>query len=169
MQTNWRYTDSGPAEPKIFYSTSPGPHLPTDATPRTRSVLGWPSPRRGNPSGFRRTFEAQGLGVHVARRGRTAVPRPRSTPVTSTRRFVSRRHKYRGDPRSRTGLQSGQAIAREGAQRPGIKIYMYVPPCLGLTKSGLSTFVLVLVHPPVLVLQKVGCRLLFFRVPLNRP
>ena len=124
VQTNWRYTDSGPAEPKIFYSTSPGPHLPTDATPRTRSVLGWPSPRRGNPSGFRRTFEAQGLGVRVVRRGRTAVPRPRSTPVTSTRSFVSRRYKSRVDPRSRTGLQCGQAIVREGAQRPGVKVHL---------------------------------------------
>ena len=37
---------NGPPEPKIIYSTSPGPGLPTDATPRTRSVLGGPSPRR---------------------------------------------------------------------------------------------------------------------------
>ena len=48
--------DSGPAEPKIFYSISPGPDLPTDATPRTRSVLGGPSPRRGHASGIRRIF-----------------------------------------------------------------------------------------------------------------
>ena len=58
VQTNWRYTDSGPPEPKIVYSTSSGPGLPTDATPRTSSVLGEPSPRRGNASGFRRTFKA---------------------------------------------------------------------------------------------------------------
>ena len=126
VQTDWCYTDSGPAEPKIIYSTSPGPALPTDATPRTRSVLGGPSPRRGNASGFRRTFEAQGLGAHVARRARTAAPRPRSTPLTSTRSFVSRRHKSRGDPRSRTGLQCGQVVVREGAQRPGIKVYIYI-------------------------------------------
>ena len=93
VQTDWRYTDSGPPEPKIIYSTSPGPALPTDATPRTRSVLGGPSPRRGNASGFRRTFEAQGLGAHVARRARTAPPRRRSTPLTGARSFVSRRHK----------------------------------------------------------------------------
>ena len=73
--------------------TSPGPALLTDATPRTRSVLGGPSPRRGNASGFRRTFEAQGLGAHVARRARTAPPRRRSTPLTGARSFVSRRHK----------------------------------------------------------------------------
>ena len=39
VKTDWRCTDSGPPE----YSTSPGPALPTDATPRTRSVLGGPS------------------------------------------------------------------------------------------------------------------------------
>ena len=100
VQTDSRI-DSGPPEPKIIYSTSPGPALPTDATPRTRSVLGGPSPRRRNGSGFRRTFEAQGLGAHLARRARTAAPRPRSTPLTSTRSFfVSWRHKSRGNPRS---------------------------------------------------------------------
>ena len=124
VQTDWCYTGSGPPEPKIIYSISFGPDLPTDATPRTRSVLGGPSPEKGNASGFRRTFEAQGL-AHVARRARTAPPRPRCTPSTSTRSFVFRRHKSRGDPRSRTGLQRGQAVVREGAQRPGIKVYIY--------------------------------------------
>ena len=47
---------------------------------------------------FRRTLEAQGLGARVARRTGTAAPRPRSTSLTSTRGFVSRRHKSRGDP-----------------------------------------------------------------------
>ena len=42
----------------------------------------------------------------------------------SKRSFVSRRHKTRGDPRSLTGLQCGQAIVREGAQRPGTKAYL---------------------------------------------
>ena len=41
------------------------------------------------------------------------------------RSFVSPRHKSRGDPRSRTGLQNGQAIMREGAQRPVINVYIY--------------------------------------------
>ena len=40
VQTDWRCTDSGPPETKIIYSTSPGPDLPTDAAPRTHSVLG---------------------------------------------------------------------------------------------------------------------------------
>ena len=75
MQTDWSYTDSDPAGPNTIYSTSPGPDLPTDATPRTLAVLGRPSPRRGDPSCFRRTFEVQGLGGHV---------------LTSTRSFVSR-------------------------------------------------------------------------------
>ena len=92
-QTDWCCTDSGTPEPKVIYGTSPGPALPTDATPRTRSVLGGLSPRRGNASGFRPTFEAQGLGAHVARRARTAPPRRRSTPLTGARSFVSRRHK----------------------------------------------------------------------------
>ena len=52
VQTDWCYTDSGPLEPNITCSTSPGPDLPTDAIPRTRFVLGGPSPRRGNASGF---------------------------------------------------------------------------------------------------------------------
>ena len=79
----------------------------------------------GNASGLRRTFEAPGLGAHVARRARTAPPpRPRSILLMSKRSFVSRRHKTRGDPRSLTGLQCGQAIVREGAQRPGTKAYL---------------------------------------------
>ena len=105
---------------------SPGPDLPADATPRKCSVLGGPSSRRGNASGFRRTFEAQGLGAHVAKRARTAAPHLRSAPSTSTQSFLSRRHKSRGDPRSRTGLHCGQFIVREGAQRPGIKSYIYI-------------------------------------------
>ena len=80
VQTDWCYTGSGPPEPKIIYSTSFGPDLPTDATPRTRSVVGGPSPRRWNASGFRRTFDAQGLGAHVARRPRTATPPPEEHP-----------------------------------------------------------------------------------------
>ena len=80
--------------------------------PSNTFVLGGPSPRRGNASGLRRTLEAQRLSAHVARWARTAAPRPWSTPLTSTRSFVSRRCKSRGDPRSRTGLQCGQAIAR---------------------------------------------------------
>ena len=40
VQTDWCYTDWGPLEPKHFYSTSLDPPLPTDAAPRTHSVLG---------------------------------------------------------------------------------------------------------------------------------
>ena len=115
VHTDWYYTDSRPAEPKIIYSTSPGPDRPTDATPRTRSVLRGPRPRRGNASRFRRPLEAHGLGAYVARMTRTAAPRARSTLLTSPRSFVSWHHKSRGHPRSRTGLQRGQAIVREGA------------------------------------------------------
>ena len=44
----------------------------------------------------------------------------------SPRIFVSPRHKSCGDQRSRTGLQSGQAIVREGAQRPVMKVYTLI-------------------------------------------
>ena len=44
----------------------------------------------------------------------------------SPRSFVSRRHKSRRDPKSRTGLQSGHVIAREGAQRPVMKLYIHI-------------------------------------------
>ena len=95
-------------------STSPGADLPTDATSRTRSVLGGPSHPKGNASGFRGSLEAQGLGARVTRRTRAAPPRPKS-PLTSKGSFVFRRHKSRGDPRSSTGLQCGQAIVRDVA------------------------------------------------------
>ena len=32
----------------------------------------------------------------------------------------------RGDPKFRTGLQRGQAIVREGGERPVIQAYIYV-------------------------------------------
>ena len=80
-------------------------------------------PEEGTPRVSGEPFEAQRLGAHVGRRARTAAPRPRSTPPTSTRSFVSRRHKSHGDPRSGTGLQCGQFIVREASQRPVIKVY----------------------------------------------
>ena len=86
-----------------------------------RPILGGPSPRRENASGFKGIFEAQEIGTHVVRKARTPPPRLRNTP----RRFVSRPHKSRGDPRSRTGLQSRQIIVIEGAQRP-VNIYVYI-------------------------------------------
>ena len=58
--------------------------------------------------GFPENFEAQGFRAHVARKARTPVPRPRNTSLMSPPSFVSPRHKSRGDPRSRTGLQSGK-------------------------------------------------------------
>ena len=76
--------------------------------------------------GFPENFEAQELGVHVARIGRTAAPRSRSTHLMSARSFVSRRHQSRGDPRSRTGLQTWQAIVSEAAERPVIKVYIHI-------------------------------------------
>ena len=47
-------------------------------------------------------------------------------PPTSTRSFVSRRHKSGGDPRSRTGFQCGHFIVRERVQRPVMKVYLSI-------------------------------------------
>ena len=122
-QTDWRIqTLVLPNRNSLHHFSRPGSsyrcHPPNTfrsgrAQPPTRERLGFPE-----------KLEAQGLGAHVARRARTAAPRPRSTPLIRPRSFVSPRHKSRGDPRSRTGLQSGQAIVREGAERPVIKLYV---------------------------------------------
>ena len=56
---------------------------------------GRPQPPKREHLGFPGNVEAQGLGVHVARRAWTVIPRPRNTPPTSTRSFVSRCHKSR--------------------------------------------------------------------------
>ena len=55
-------------------SSFPGPGLATDATTQTPSVIGGPSFQRGNALGFQKTFEAQELGAHIARRPQTAAP-----------------------------------------------------------------------------------------------
>ena len=83
--------------PRIFLSMPPPGHVPF-----------WEGPApEENALGFRITFEAQGLGAHVARRARTAPLRPKSTLLTRTPSFVSLRHKSRGNPTSRTGLRCG--------------------------------------------------------------
>ena len=87
------------------------------------------SGRAQPPNRERLRFPANLRGVRARRtspEGRGLRPPARGAPLpTSTRSFVSRRHKSRGDPRSRTGLQCWQAIVREGAQRPVIK-YTYI-------------------------------------------
>ena len=82
VQTDWRYTDSGPPEPKIIYSTSPGPDLRTDATPRTRSVLGGPEDRTPRVSGepSRRKGSA-----HTSPEGRELRPAARGAPPRRVR------------------------------------------------------------------------------------
>ena len=64
------------------------------------------------------------LGAHVVRREPTTPPRPKNTVLMSKRSVVSWRHKSRGDPKSRNRFQCGHAVVREGAQRPGIKVYI---------------------------------------------
>ena len=106
--------------------------LPTDTKPsplesphRHTFRYGRAQPPRRDRLGFPENFEAQGLRAHVARKARTPAHRPKGTPLTSPRSFVSPRHKSRGDPRFRTRLQSGQAIVREGAELPVIKVYIH--------------------------------------------
>ena len=108
------------------------PGSPYRCHPRTHFVLGGLGPQRTDASGFRVTFEAQGLGAHVTRCTRIAAPRPRSTPLTSTRRFVSRRHQSHGDPRSRTGLQ----CRRSASGDKGIQ-NIYLEGGVGLVAFGL--------------------------------
>ena len=105
-------------------SSSPRPNLAT-ATPQTSSVLGGPSPRRGNASGSR---ERRGARARRTRgqKGADYAPPLEEHPLMSPRGFVSPRNKYRGDPRSRTRLHSGQAVVRGGAARTGIKVYIHI-------------------------------------------
>ena len=124
-QTDWRIqTLVLPNRNNLQYFPRPGScyrcHPPKTfrswrAQPLTRERLGFPE-----------NFEAQGLRAHIVRRARTVAPRVKSTPLMSPRSFVSPCHKYNGDPRSRTGLQNGQAIVREGAQRQVIKVYIHI-------------------------------------------
>ena len=88
--------------------------------PHPEHVPFWegPAPEEGTPWGSgepsRRKGSANrspdGRGLRTLARG--------APPATSTMSFVSRRHKSRGDPRSRIGLQCGHFIVREASQRP---------------------------------------------------
>ena len=85
-----------------------------------------PAPEEGMP---RVSRELQGAGAPRTRRekGADSGPPREEHPLMSPRSFVSARHKSSGDPRFRTGLQSGQAIVRDGTQRPVIiRIYAYM-------------------------------------------
>ena len=79
VQTDWCYTGSGPPEPKIIYSTSFGPDLPTDATPRTRSVLVGPAPEEGAPRVSGEPSRRKG-SAHTSTEGRGLRPPARRTP-----------------------------------------------------------------------------------------
>ena len=115
---------SSRTENNIQYVSRPGSCYRCHPPNTFRS--GRAQPPKRERVGFPDNFETQGLGAHVARRARTAAPRPRSTPLMRPRSFVSPRHKSCGDPRLRTGFQSGQAIVREGAERPVMKVYIYI-------------------------------------------
>ena len=71
------------------------------------------------------------------------------------RSFVSPRHKSRGDPRSRTGLQSGQAIVREGAQRPVIEAYIHI----GIVRTTDFEEILIICQGRVMVVRRIRYRL----------
>ena len=101
-----------------------------------------PAPGQGKPRVSAEPSRRKG-SAHTSPEGRgLRPPRPRSTPLTSKWGLVSRRHKYRGDPRSRTGLQCGQAIVREGAHRPGDKSIHHAVfnSCVPINTSTSSCF-----------------------------
>ena len=124
VHTEWRIqTLVSRTEKSLQYFSRPGSCYRCHPQNTFRSGRAQP-PERGR-LGFPEN-EAQGLGAHAARMARTVALRPRSTPLMSPWSFVSPCHKYNGDPRSRTGLQNGQAIVREGAQRQVIKVYIHI-------------------------------------------
>ena len=86
-----------------------------------------PTPDEGTP---RVSGELRGAGAPRTRRGKgsDSNPPPEEHPLKSPLSFVLPRRKSCGDPRSRTMLQSGQAIVREGAQRPVMKLYKPIYP-----------------------------------------
>ena len=107
--------------------TFPSPDLPTDAPHEHVPFWEGPAPEEGTPRVSGEPSRRKG-SAHTSPEGRGLGPPARGAPSpTSTRSFVSRCHKSRGDPRSRTRLQCGQVVVREGAQRPGINS-IYVSP-----------------------------------------
>ena len=124
VQTDWCCTDSGPLEPKIIMTLLPARLLLPMPSPENVPFWEGSTPEEGTPRVSGEPSRRKG-SAHTSPEGRglrfLAVPRPRSTLPTSTRSFVSRRHKSRGDPRYRTRLPCGQSNAREASQRSGVK------------------------------------------------
>ena len=121
-----------------------------------------PAPEEGMP---RVSRELQGAGAPRTRRekGADSGPPREEHPLMSPRSFVSARHKSSGDPRFRTGLQSGQAIVREGGERPVTKSidylfirtstpYARVHACLVLYEIITGTWYYLVLMPGTLVL-----------------
>ena len=100
-----------------------------------RILLPMPPPKNTFRSGRAQPPKREHLGFSTnlrgararhtrCQKGGTVALRPRSIPPTITRSFVSRRHKFRGDPIYRTGFQCWLFFVREGAQRLVIKVYI---------------------------------------------
>ena len=83
VQTDWCYKDSGPAEPKIIYVTSPGPDPPTDVTPRIPFWEG-PAPEEGTPRVSSEPSRRKG-SAHTSPEGRGLRPPARGAPPRPAR------------------------------------------------------------------------------------
>ena len=102
--------------------------------PPPKHVQFWegPTPEERTP---RVSGELRGAGPPCTGRenGADSAPLPEEHPLTSPRMFVSSRHK--ADSNVPTGLQSGQAIVKEGGERPVTKVYL--PICYAGNLGGL--------------------------------
>ena len=82
--TDWCYTDSGPAEPKIIYSTTSGLDLPTDATPEHAPLGDGPASEEGTPRVSGEPSRRKG-SAHTSPEGRGLRPSTREAPPRRAR------------------------------------------------------------------------------------
>ena len=85
VPTKWRYTASGPPETEM-YSTSPGPDLPTDATPEHVPFWEGPTPEERTPRVFDKPSRCKG-SAHTLPEGRDCGPPPEEHPPDDNAKF----------------------------------------------------------------------------------
>ena len=116
------YTDSGPSQPKIIYSTSPGPALRTDATPEHVPVWEGPAPEEGTPRISGEPSRHKG-SAHTSPEGRGLRPLARGAPPRRARGGSYPGAIYLAEIRDLVP-GCGQFIVSEASQCPVIKVYM---------------------------------------------
>ena len=122
MQTHWRYSDSVPPELKIISALLPARLLLPMPPPEHVPLWEGPAPEEGTSRVSGEPSRRKG-SAHTSPEGCGQRHPARGPPPTSTRSFVSRRHKSRRYARSRSGLQCWQLIILKASQRPLIKVY----------------------------------------------